>query len=480
VPGSVMTIAGGAFYDCSRLTSVAIGNNVTSIGGSAFRGCTALAGVTVPTTVKRIEDGTFSDCTGLTNVAIGNGVREIGADAFSGCTGLMSVTIPSSVTSINGAFFGCTALTNIGVDSLNPAYKSLDGVLFDHGQKTLITYPGAKPGGYALPDGVTSIGILALYGSTGLTSVTIPASVTEIGVRAFIGCASLTNFTVAPLNPSYSSLDGVLFDSDLEVLLSYPAGKVGNYTVPDGVDVIAENAFYGCNRLTSLTLPKDVSAISTFNFKVRTFYNCSSLTNIVVDPLNTNYSSVNGVLFNKTQDTLITCPGGKDGGYLVPDTVTTIEAVAFQGCRSLTNIKVGRNVGSIRQDAFTGCTALAGIYFTGDAPSLDNAPAYDDENVTIYYLPGASGWGSTFAGRPAVLWNPLIQIGDASFGVQARGFGFNIVGTTNIPVVVEVSTNLATGDWVCLQTITLTNGLASVSDPAWSDSPSRFYRLRSP
>jgi hypothetical protein len=79
-----------------------------------------------------------------------------------------------------------------------------------------------------------------------------------------------------------------------------------------------------------------------------------------------------------------------------------------------------------------------------------------------------------------VLWNPSIQTANASFGVQTNRFDFTITGTTNIPIVVEACTNLATASWTPLQTCTLTNGLIYFSDPQWTNHPSRFYRLRSP
>jgi len=80
------------------------------------------------------------------------------------------------------------------------------------------------------------------------------------------------------------------------------------------------------------------------------------------------------------------------------------------------------------------------------------------------------------------LWNPLIQTGDGSFGVQTNQFGFTITNgsTTNIPIVVEACTNPASPVWSPLQTVTLTNGLFCFSDPQWTNSPACFYRLRSP
>jgi hypothetical protein len=102
----------------------------------------------------------------------------------------------------------------------------------------------------------------------------------------------------------------------------------------------------------------------------------------------------------------------------------------------------------------------------------------DDNWVTVYYLPGAKGWGPMFGGFPTVLWNPQIQPG--SFGVRTNQFGFTITGTSNIVVVVQASTNLANPVWSPLATNTLTSGSFYFSDPRWTNYPARFYRLRWP
>jgi hypothetical protein len=105
---------------------------------------------------------------------------------------------------------------------------------------------------------------------------------------------------------------------------------------------------------------------------------------------------------------------------------------------------------------------------------------YVDNNATVYYMPGTTGWGSMFAGRPTVLWNPQAQTKSATFGVRTNRFGFNITGSSNLVIVVEACTNLANPIWSPVRTNTLTGGLSYFSDPQWTNYPGRFYRLRSP
>jgi len=127
---------------------------------------------------------------------------------------------------------------------------------------------------------------------------------------------------------------------------------------------------------------------------------------------------------------------------------------------------------------------LRAIYFKGNAPSApDSSVFYGDTSATVYYLPGTTGWTSTFGGRPTAPWylpNPVILDFGPSFGVQANGFGFIISWATNRPVVVEACTNLASPTWSPVATKTLIGGSSYFSDPQWTNYPARFYRIRSP
>jgi hypothetical protein len=103
-----------------------------------------------------------------------------------------------------------------------------------------------------------------------------------------------------------------------------------------------------------------------------------------------------------------------------------------------------------------------------------------DGLATVYYLPGTTGWGAAFAGLPTALWLPKVQTSDASFGVRANHFGFNISWASGMTVAVDACTNLANPTWYPLATNTLTSGSAYCSDPQWTNYPTRFYRLRWP
>ena len=187
----VRSIRSGAFYYCTKLTSVTIPESVTSIGWGAFRDCTSLTSVTIPESVTSIGDSAFSHCTSLSTVTIPDSVTSIGDWAFWNCTSLTSITIPDSVTSIGyGAFRDCTSLTEV---ILNNGVTSIGyDAFWNCTSLTSVT----------IPDSVTSIEGDAFRGCSSLTSVTIPDSVTSIGYHTFADCTSLTIYCEATSKPS--------------------------------------------------------------------------------------------------------------------------------------------------------------------------------------------------------------------------------------------------------------------------------------
>lgn len=136
------------------------------------------------------------------------------------------------------------------------------------------------------------------------------------------------------------------------------------------------------------------------------------------------------------------------------------------------------SVTSIGNFAFDNDYKLNAVYFQGNAPSLGLA-VFDDA-LTVYYLPGTTGWSSSLEEMPAVLWNPQALTSDPSFGVRTNRFGFNITGSSNIVVAVEACTNLANPSWLPISTNTLVNGASYFGDPEWTNYPGRFYRLTTP
>ena len=271
-------------------------------------------------------------------------VTTIGNYAFYPCPALTSVTIPNSVTGIyTSNFFDCPALTSITVESGNPNYSSDDGVLLNQDQTAVFRCPEGKAGSYVMANSATRIYNSAFWGCSALSSVTMPNSVTTIGGYAFSHCSALTSIT---LSNSITTIEERTF---------YGCSALASVIIPNSVDTIGDLAFYGCSALTSIILGNSVATLVK-----SAFAGCTALTSIEVESENANYSSVDGVLSNKSKTTLLLCPQGKTS-YTVPNSVTTIGEGAFSYCIKLTSIDISNSVTAIGSSAFSDCTALTSI-----------------------------------------------------------------------------------------------------------------------
>ena len=201
---------------------------------------------------------------------------------------------------------------------------------------------------------VTSIGKYAFYKCSGLTSVTIGNSVTSIGNSAFSNCSGLISIIVDESNPSFSSIEGILYNNDATTLIYCPITKK-TVTIPNSVTSIDYSAFYGCSGLTSVTIPNSVTSIGE-----RAFSGCSGLTSVTIG---NSVTSIGYYAFSG-------CYGLTS--VTIPNSVTTIVQSAFSNCRGLTSVTIGNSVTSIGKYAFSGCSKLTSIYCQGTKPPREN------------------------------------------------------------------------------------------------------------
>ena len=267
ISDSVTEIGTGAFSDCGSLKDLTIGEGVTGIGDWAFADCGSLERVTIPGSVKTIGELAFVNCKNLTDLRLSEGLEEIGLEAFAGCYGLTDLTIPESVTEI----------------------------------------------------------VKSAFEESGLTSVTIPAGVKWIGEYAFSFCPRLEAFRVAEDNPTYSAVNGVLYNKDQTVLLCVPGGMdVHDFRIPASVKEI-DAAFCGCESLTEITIPGTVEIIGP-----NAFYSCWDLEHVTIE-----------------------------------EGTTTIQYVAFAYCQKLTSVSIPASVTSIGESNFHDSESLTDIYYAG-------------------------------------------------------------------------------------------------------------------
>ncbi len=350
LPNTVTELGNYAFYGCEALRTAILSNNLLAIGANTFYNCIALENITVPSSVTSIGEYAFYNCKNISSIILSDGVTEIDRYAFGNCTKLTDILIPKNVSSITAlAFSGCTALTKIDVDSGNTTYRSNEGILCTIKDLILVKYPAGKTDKkITLWKGTKIIGAYALEGCINLESIILADEITSIEVSAFRGCTSLESIVIS-----------------------------------DSVKRVGDSAFYGCEALKSVTVGNGVTNIGDM-----AFYGCKALTEIKVAAGNRAYKSINGNLYSSDEKTLIQYAAGKtDTSFAIPESVTSIGAYAFAGCKNLTSITVSKNVKSIGDYAFADCTSLAVIKF--DAEGC----ADFTENSNVFYNAGKDGSG---------------------------------------------------------------------------------------
>lgn len=247
----VTKIADRAFKHCDNLSSIIISNRVTEIGDEAFSKCDKLNSITLYDGITKIGQGAFSDCTNLNFINLPNSITEIGESAFEYCRELSSIVLPNSLTKINkSTFLGCKYLTSI-----------------------------------TIPASVLEIGEMSFSDCSELNFITIPRGVIEIGKDAFHSCGELISINVDANNKNYSSIEGILFDKNANILIQYPQGKCeSTYQIPNSVTKISDNAFDGCVDLISITIPASVIEIGEL-----VFHGCKNINTINIDVNNINF-----------------------------------------------------------------------------------------------------------------------------------------------------------------------------------------------
>ena len=387
----VTRIGDYAFYGCTGLTSVTIGDSVTNICKRAFYECSGLMRITISNRVTSITDEAFYNCTNLTgvyindiakwcninfinyfsnplfyakklylneklvtNLEIPNGVREIKNFAFLNCIHLTRVTIPNSVTRIgNAVFYQCTGLTNVIIPN---GVTTIDQDAF---------YYCKKITSINIPESVTTIGDSAFKFCSGLTNVIIPNSVTSIGKDVFDNCNALETTT----------FDNAVYLGNIQnpyLYLWHSTNKnITTLSIHPKTKIIGGCAFIDCRSLMSVTIPDNVISIGG-----------SAFFNTGYDNIESNWE--NGVLY--IGEYLIYAKNNISGEYTVKSGTKYIVDAAFRYCDKLTSVTIPDSVMKIGDSAFYCCNNLTNINYRGTEEQWNDIAKGSNSN---YQIPSA-------------------------------------------------------------------------------------------
>ena len=353
LPRMLKRVDKSAFYGCYNLEEVRfLHSDTRSIGDEAFSGCSSLSRINLPDAVETLGDRCFYECTSLRRIDLPSALNSIGEKAFYKVP-ITSVRWPLGLTFLGSEAFDETNLSSfyipryleiedgkIGklpkvqefqVERGNRQFTTEDGVLFNIDGNSLMYFPLAKRGDYAVPSGVVTICDGAFCDNSGITSVTFPQSLTTIGAKAFKNCTSLRSIIV-----------------------------------PEGVTAIGSGAFANCNHMTTATVDADIAVLPA-----STFEDCVALKSVV---LPANLTTIGESAFENCKLlqsiewsdvlTVIMKNAFKKCGFTnleLPSDVRTIGENAFRDCKSLESIVLSSGISTLEKEIFRGCEKLVNV-----------------------------------------------------------------------------------------------------------------------
>jgi len=256
----------------------------------------------------------------------------------------------------------------------------------------------------SIPNSVKYIETFAFYRCEKLGYIYLPSSVTDIGNYVFAYCDNLMEIEVSDDNNSFCSIDGVLYDNSKTTLITWPCGK-GNGSIYNGVSTIAENAMYGCDKITEIVIPASVTLIERYGirscanlrnitiekdpvFGHLALTDCENLENFYVNSDSTLYCSEDGVLFSKDKTTLVRCPAAKRS-ISISDKITELSNQAFDECQLLTEIQIPGSVQKIGEQAFSGCRSLSKLVIPSGIKEISGFIFSNSTSLSTVYIPSS-------------------------------------------------------------------------------------------
>ena len=430
-----------AFYGCRNLSSVQIPGSVTSIGGSAFDNCSSLCSLTISDGVTEIQNGAFANCPALTEVFIPASVASIGRVSFANCTGMTAFT----------------------VDEANACYCSdEDGVLFSKDKTQLVQYPLARgAASYTVPDGVEVIWCEAFASCTGLKElilpdglktlepnairgsgierIHLPASVSTLENGALVGSESLREITVDEANENFCvGEQGELLNKEQTRLLALPTGYTGRYVVPNTITAIQEYAGDSCKKLTDLKIPGTVTEIG-----LCAFGGCTGLSSLCFEHQESDSLTIGMMAFSTYDEP------AEELTIYVPDAENINPAITAYnwGSRTVSYYPIGDGYGKLLYSGACGENVTWTLYSSGTmvisgTGAMENYCDYSKDIPTWTDVP----WKD----HQAEITEVIIEDGVTSVGADAFRDCENLAGITLPDSVTEI------GDWALSNCVSLT------------------------
>ncbi|MBR5984303.1 MAG: leucine-rich repeat domain-containing protein, partial [Bacteroidales bacterium] len=491
--------------------------SVTSIGESAFSGCSGLTSVLIPNSVTSIGNSAFYGCSGLTSAIIGNSVPNIGNSAFYGCSGLTAAYYTGSIEQWCELSFGngyanpLLYAHNLYVNNNLVTDLVIPNTITEI--KQYVFYGASCLTSIDIPIGVTSIGNYAFYNCSGLTGeLTMPNSVTSIGDGAFLGCSGLTGELTIP--NSVISIGGSAFQNC--------SGLTGELTIPDSVASIGGSTFRDCSGLTSVTIPNSVTSIGYYAFSgcsgmtsvtvpnsvtsigKGAFKGCSGLVDMTIPfvggsatATTASASTLFGYIFGDTsyeggtpvtqhdgtthqeyQGLFIPVDVENDYTYYIPSSLRSVSITggrllygAFYGCLMLTSVTIGNLVTSIGYYAFYGCSGLTTVNFNAtnctsigsSVWSLCSSLSTLTIGENVRYIPYSAFSGCSGLTGALTIPNSVTSIGNSAFS--------GCIGLTSLTVGNSVENIGSSAFYNCsglTGALTIPNSVTSIGDAAFS------------
>ncbi len=306
-PTTLKEFGYNAFCNCVSLSEFSLNDGLKRISIGAFKGCKSLTSITIPNSVTNVRENAFQNCTKLKNVKLSDNTDSIYYYAFSNCVSLTDITIPSNVTYVDTyAFVNCKSLSKFNVSKDNKTFSSVRGMLYNKNGDKLILFPMNKATSYSLPKGTKTIGKSAFENGK-IKKITLPNTLKKIDGAAFLNCKNLYSInipsSVTEINANIlrgtkyyktsknwykdqlyvsncvvaakKNIKAVSLKSSTRLIakFAYDSNKVTTVKLPNGIKYINTSAFYYCDKLKKITLPKSLVSIGdgAFAYGV-TFY----------------------------------------------------------------------------------------------------------------------------------------------------------------------------------------------------------------